>query len=206
MKTRIALATALMAVMATVMPSAQALDGPVVQESVSFCSGIRTNPNSVTLIGDSLVVLSLDAIRVEFANAGVPLCYNAQSGRRSDQAVPVLKTMREGNLLSAKVVLALGTNDTVLGNPTLNVAYQDELRYTYPRLTEFAIGWRGTDPYNAARVQMVQEEWDASIARVTSNRWGDIVKAHPEYLDTDGIHPNALGKVAYAKFLVASVP
>ena len=197
-----AVVTAAIAIPAT---TATALDGPVVTGSTgASCAAIASDPLSVTVIGDSLTVLSIESIKAEFKAANRPLCFNAQSGRRSDQAVSTISGMKSAGQLGKTVVLALGTNDTQLTNPYLNKTYKSLLGYTYPRPTTFAIGWRGTDPYNAGRVQMLMTEWDNAIDRVYSVRWGDVAKAHPEYLTSDGIHPNATGQKAYAQTLLAA--
>ncbi|MGN6754626.1 MAG: hypothetical protein ACTHJJ_18965 [Intrasporangium sp.] len=203
---RVAVLAAALCALVTVClgPPAPALDGPVISGSTADCVRIAADPHSVTVIGDSLTKLSIEHVRAAFQEAGRPLCYNAQSGRRSDQAVAVGKQLRETGQLGQTVVLALGTNDTVLDTSVLNAAYESLLEDTAPRTTTFAIGWRGPDPANSARVQDLMTDWDAASARVHSMRWGDVVAAHPEYLLGDRFHLTGDGQVAYAAFLLAA--
>lgn len=186
--------------------SAAAVDGPVVATSPALCRAQAGVPAAVTLIGDSLTVQSLEAISAAYAGAQRPLCVNAQSGRRTIDAVPYLKTLRATGQLAPTVVLALGTNDTDTPNAAFNQAAQAALGQTYPRPTGWAVGYRSTDPAGSARIAGLVGEWDAAIARVTSARWGDVVRAHPEFIGPDGVHPTELGRIAYAGFLLSATP
>lgn len=203
---RAALAFAAALALAAVAGPACAVDGPVIATPVAQCQAQARQGAAVTLVGDSLTVQSLDAIQAVYAGAGRPLCINAQSGRRTIDAVPYLKTLRATGQLAPVVVLALGTNDTTTPNADFNQAAQAALGQTYPRPTGWAVGYRSTDPANSARIAGLVGEWDAAIARVTSRRWGDVVRAHPEYIGSDGIHPTPLGRTAYAGFLLAATP
>jgi hypothetical protein len=182
------------------------VDGPVVATPVAQCQAIARNPLGITLIGDSLTIDSLAEIKAVFDGARRPLCVNAQSGRRTIDAVAYLKTYRATGQLAPLVIIALGTNDTTTSNPDFNVAARSALGQTYPRPTVWAVGYRSTDLANSNRIAGLVGEWDAAIARLTSTRWGPVVVTHPEYLASDGIHPSDIGKVAYAGFLVAGIP
>lgn len=183
---------------------APALDGPVLSGAVADCHAIATDPRSVTVIGDSLTKLSLPQIEDAFRQAGRPLCFNAQSGRRSDQAVEVLEQLYDTGQLSPTVVLALGTNDTSIDSTSLDHTYDQLLSYTSAHTTTLAVGWRGTVPTDAARVQATLDRWTGSSPAVSATHWGDIVKADPHLIGPDRIHPSADGKVAYAAFLLAA--
>lgn len=198
----VAVVTALVSV--SMASSAPALDGPLVAGAQGDCRSIAADSRSVTVIGDSLTLLSIEQVKASFQAAGRPLCFNAQSGRRSDEAALVVKQLRDTGQLGRTVVLALGTNDTALGNLALNQAYRLMVTSTDPRHTTFAVGWRGTDPKNSARVQLLMTQWDTAYARVHSVRWGDVVTLHPEYVGADKIHPTQAGQKAYAAFLLAA--
>ena len=182
------------------------VDGPVIATPVAQCQSIAKNPLGVTLIGDSLSIESLAEIEAVFAGARRPLCVNAQSGRRTVDAVTYLKTYRATSQLAPLVILALGTNDTTTSNPEFNLAAKAALGQTYPRPTVWAVGYRSTDPYNSNRIAGLVSEWEAAITRVTSTRWGPVVVAHPEYISADGVHPTEIGRVAYAGFLLSGIP
>jgi hypothetical protein len=167
------------------------LDGPV----------YSNNPPEpdITIVGDSLTLLSANEIIETFGRAGLSVAINAQSGRRSDQALEAIKSLP----MTGRMVWALGTNDVALTNPQLNAAVQANIAAVGAQEIRWAVGYRRTDPTNSARVEGVSNEWDAATKQLVCQRWGNVVKATPRWIGEDGIHPSAEGRWGYAAFLLA---
>jgi hypothetical protein len=109
------IAVAVAAATVALVPSpASAAVAPVLQTAPATCRANLAAPNSVLIIGDSIISGWFAATTAQFTAAHRRVCVNAQPGRLTAGAVSVLAGYKAEGIITANttVVMAIGSNDT----------------------------------------------------------------------------------------------
>lgn len=148
-------------------------------------------------IGDSVMLGASPAIRQV-----LPGCYiDAEVSRYVGGGLEVTQSLAAQGRLGNIVVIALGTNGPIAGAERYAVQTNELLEYLGPNRHIFWVNvycpkltWQQTNN-DCIR--------DMPIAHpnVTVVDWYRLVKDHPEWLTSDGIHPNDEGIKAYANLI-----
>lgn len=153
----------------------------------------------VTMIGDSVMLGSADSLLAAFPGAHI----DAEVSRYVGGGLEIAKAFAAQGQLGNVVVIALGTNGPVAGSERYEAGTRALLDYLTadPNRRVFWVNvyaprlkWQDT---NNAYIAHIPERYGA----VTVVDWYSAAKAHPEWLVSDHIHPNAQGAKAYADLL-----
>lgn len=147
--------------------------------------------SQMVMIGDS-VLLSVAPLLYEM----YPDSYiDAAVGRHCGEEVPIIEQLIENRQLGDTVILSMGTNGT------LNDGYiQVTLALLGPREIFWINNYCPDSPWESGNNEYIQYLADTH-ENVHVIDWYSLVKAHPEYLEMDGVHPNETGIQAYAQLI-----
>ena len=153
----------------------------------------------VTCIGDSVMLGSAGALAADLPNAAI----DAKTSRYVGGGLEVAQSFAAQGRLGKVVVISLGTNGPVSGYARYEeqtVALLDYLTQEKDRHIFWVnvygphLKWQDT---NNAYISHIPETYPS----VTVVDWYSLIRQHPEWLVSDGIHPNAEGQKAYAKLI-----
>jgi lysophospholipase L1-like esterase len=185
----------LLAALAAPAP-ATAVTSPVLSDTAATCTAVARNPQGVLVIGDSITAAGFSSIKANLARLGRPSCINARSGRGTAEGVEVLRTYIRSGQIPLTIIMALGTNDTLIASTIPAQA----------KATMFAVGqgrrvyWVNiynaqTDRSAEALAQTRAINYSLAVAdRATVNLavvdWYSYVAPRASYLmQLDGVHP-----------------
>lgn len=142
---------------------------------------------SITGVGDSVMLAAANALYAEFPNG----YFDAGFGRLSGTALQILQGLQANNQLGDVVVLSVITNDPI--SPDI---IQQFIQACGPRpvffLTAYGIPFDST---------ATMESVAANYKNVYIVDWRSYAEGHPEWILSDGLHPNEVGSKYYAQLL-----
>lgn len=154
------------------------------------------NTDSITMIGDSVMLGAAPALQELFPNAVI----DAKESRQVVQAGSVVDNLASQGELGDIVVIALGTNGTFnssSGQELIDKIGSDKTIYWVTAYGEH-LDWQ--DDSNAA-IEKVADNND----NVTIIDWAAEAPDHPEWFYDDGIHLKSEGQEGYAKLIQDSI-
>lgn len=168
------------------------------QEPAAQQNGPR--PVSVSVVGDSVTLASIDALREKLPEAAI----DAQVSRTLVAELPALEESARSQELGQIVVISLSTNST------MSATQIDEMvQALAPREERKIIMVTGAAPSNLTWVegsnQLIQEAATKHSDTILIADWAQTAKGHPDYLLGDGVHPQGQGQEAYAQTIADAV-
>lgn len=170
------------------------------QPSATAESVAPTFGEPVTIVGDSVTVAASAALQEEIPSATI----DAAVSRSNLQGFPLLQSLNSQGQLDRYVVVALSTNSTMV--PAQLEALVQELSPDGQRKLIFVTGvapahltW--VRDSNAAIYELAK----AHPKTVFVADWAKIGAEHPEYLVSDGVHPELAGQQAYAQAITEAL-
>lgn len=143
----------------------------------------------ITGIGDSVMLAASDALYEMFPDS----VFDAEFGRSIDKGTEILEQKEADNQLGDCVFLSLITNTS------LNVTerkVENLIDHCDGRPVFFTTTY-GIDPTsNGIMENVVARHQNAYIID-----WGSLAAQHPEWILSDGLHPNEEGAKAYARLV-----
>lgn len=143
----------------------------------------------ITGIGDSVMLAASDALYQMFPNS----VFDAEFGRPIDEGEKILEQKEAAGELGDCVFLSLITNTS------LNVTeekVENLIAHCDGRPVFFTTTY-GIDPTS----NTVMENVVSRHRNVYIIDWGSLASQHPEWILSDGLHPNAEGSQAYAQLV-----
>lgn len=143
----------------------------------------------ITGIGDSVMLAASDALYAMFPNS----VFDAEFGRSIDKGEKILEQKEANNELGDCVFLSLITNTS------LNVTedkVENLISHCDGRPVFFTTTY-GIDPTSNGVMKSVV----ARHQNVYIIDWGSLASQHPEWIMSDGLHPNEEGAKAYAQLV-----
>ncbi|WP_237197218.1 acyltransferase family protein [Rothia nasimurium] len=169
-------------------------------ESASPSPASSTTPSAnvdgsqVTIVGDSVTLASSIALGEAMPQALV----NAEVSRTSAAALPVVEQMVDSGQMREVLVLS------VTANSTFTVAQLEQLKASVsPNGERKIVLVTGVGPANLTWIepsnQVIREFATQNPDTVFVADWQAAAKGHPEYLVSDGVHPQNEGLTVYAQ-------
>lgn len=157
----------------------------------------RVDLSGIVLIGDSILLGSAHSVR-----EALPGCYiDAEVSRYVGGGIDVARRFAAEGLLGNVVVIALGTNGPIAGYERYEEQTRALLDYLGPARRIFwvnvycpGLSWQQTNNDYIKKMA-------ASHPNVTEVDWYSLISEHPDWLASDGVHPEVEGCRAYAKLL-----
>lgn len=150
----------------------------------------------ITIIGDSVMLSAVPALREEFPHALI----DARVSRQLVQCTGIIKHYKSTGELGKAVIIGLGTNGPFTqsqGQELVDAIGSRRIIYwvnTYGK----TLSWQGE-----------VNRMIAALARENKNihviDWASLAVSHPEWFYNDGIHLKPSGQPAYAKLISKSV-
>ena len=176
---------------------------PVLADSSATCSRVAHDPHGVLVIGDSITASGFNDIKTRLRTLGHLSCINARSGRPTSEGIDVVRSYIRTTGIPPTIILALGTNDTLIAN-------------TMPakiRAAMFAAGasrrvfWVNVyDAQSSRPVEALAQSRQINSALWQADHfywnlavvdWSDYIAPRAYYLlQSDGVHPTRLGNRA----------
>lgn len=177
---------------ASASASAKATSSASPSASASTAPGTFSDP--VTIVGDSVTVAATPALQEDIPQATI----DAKVSRTIVQGEPILQQMLSDGEMSDYVVIALTTNSTM--NQDMLEELVKELSPDGKRKFVFVTG---VAPANLTWVAQSNEAIYATAKahpdQVFVADWAKTGAGHPEWLASDGVHPQAEGQNVYAQ-------
>lgn len=175
----------------TAQPTKSA-DKSTASASASSAPGTFSEP--VSIIGDSVTVAASGTLQEEIPQATI----DAAVSRTIVQGEPILQQLKDSGELSDYVVIALTTNSTM---------WQEQLEELVKSLSPDGkrkiVFVTGVAPANLTWVAQSNEAIYATAKahpqQVFVADWAKTGAGHPEWLASDGVHPEAEGQNVYAQ-------
>ncbi|WP_237243680.1 acyltransferase family protein, partial [Rothia nasimurium] len=150
--------------------------------------------SQVTIVGDSVTLASSIALGEAMPQALV----NAEVSRTSAAALPVVEQMVDSGQMREVLVLS------VTANSTFTVAQLEQLKASVsPNGERKIVLVTGVGPANLTWIepsnQVIREFATQNPDTVFVADWQAAAKGHPEYLVSDGVHPQNEGLTVYAQ-------
>ncbi|WP_237237474.1 acyltransferase family protein [Rothia nasimurium] len=169
-------------------------------ESASPSPASSTTPSAnvdgsqVTIVGDSVTLASSIALGEAMPQALV----NAEVSRTSAAALPVVEQLVDSGQMREVLVLS------VTANSTFTVAQLEQLKASVsPNGERKIVLVTGVGPANLTWIepsnQVIREFAAQNPGTVFIADWQAAAKGHPEYLVSDGVHPQGEGLTVYAQ-------
>lgn len=155
---------------------------------------------SVTIVGDSVTLASAEAI-----NATMPLAtVNAEVSRTSVMALPLIEQLTADHQMGQVLVLS------VTANSTFTVEQLEQLKATVsPHGERKIVLVTGMGPANLTWIepsnQVIREFAQQNPETVFIADWQAAASGHPDYVVSDGVHPQAQGLTTYASIVKDAV-
>lgn len=155
---------------------------------------------SVTIVGDSVTLASAEAI-----NATMPLAtVNAEVSRTSVMALPLIEQLTSDHQMGQVLVLS------VTANSTFTVEQLEQLKATVsPHGERKIVLVTGMGPANLTWIepsnQVIREFAQQNPETVFIADWQAAASGHPDYVVSDGVHPQAQGLTTYASIVKDAV-
>lgn len=154
----------------------------------------------VSIIGDSVTVASSSELSKQLPQASI----DAAVSRTLVKELPELERQADAGQLGRIVVISLNTNSTLTAQQLDEVV--DRLAHDKQRRIIFVTG---VAPSGLEWVASSNAEVHAAAKRhpevVSVADWAQAAAGHPEYLVSDGVHPEANGQAVYAKVIADEV-
>lgn len=161
--------------------------GKIIDPADAKASFTMPAGTEIDAYGDSIMVGSLGALRYYFDGIRI----DAKSNRRWSDGLAQVKARGDGNRRA--VVLAFGTNwgvDADQVRATLDALGPDRMVV----LVNIMGPMSRVDKDNAALAAIAAERPNVEVAD-----WASAVRAHPDQLQSDGIHPSLTGAHLFSK-------
>lgn len=155
---------------------------------------------AVTLVGDSLNV----GIEPYLPSAleGWTITNRNESGRPTSVGLDVLR--EEGTELARRVVVSLGTNDSIDDVAGFRRQVREALAIAGPRRcvvwVNMAVDWRSFAEFNDV---LAQEAERSDNLRLVD--WAGLLAEHPDWLAADGVHGTEAGYQGRAEAVAEAV-
>ena len=180
--------------------SAEPTESASPSPSASASKVAAVDGSQVTIVGDSVTLASSIALGEAMPQALV----NAEVSRTSAAALPVVKQMVDSGQMREVLVLS------VTANSTFTVDQLEQLKASVsPNGERKIVLVTGVGPANLTWIepsnQVIREFAAQNPDTVFIADWQAAAKGHPEYLVSDGVHPQGEGLTAYAQTVKNSV-
>lgn len=174
--------------------SAEPTESASPSPSASTSKVAAVDGSQVTIVGDSVTLASSIALGEAMPQALV----NAEVSRTSAAALPVVKQMVDSGQMRDVLVLS------VTANSTFTVDQLEQLKASVsPNGERKIVLVTGVGPANLTWIepsnQVIREFAAQNPDTVFIADWQAAAKGHPEYLVSDGVHPQGEGLTAYAQ-------
>lgn len=174
--------------------SAEPTESASPSPSASTSKVAAVDGSQVTIVGDSVTLASSIALGEAMPQALV----NAEVSRTSAAALPVVKQMVDSGQMRDVLVLS------VTANSTFTVDQLEQLKASVsPNGERKIVLVTGVGPANLTWIepsnQVIREFAAQNPDTVFIADWQAAAKGHPEYLVSDGVHPQNEGLTAYAQ-------
>lgn len=151
---------------------------------------------SVTLIGDSILAGSANAVLETFTN---PVTIDATVSRQFKQAADVAYKLADEHALGDVVIIHLGTNGA-FSSATFDAVMEAVSSAKRVVVLTTAVPRRWEDSVNDA-IHAGAKRWP----KIEILDWQVIAESHADWFKDDRVHLNATGQKAYAELLAATV-
>lgn len=149
------------------------------------------HPEGVTIVGDSLLVASEDALALALPEAQM----DARVGRQFSEGVRIVAAMREASELTDTVVVALGTNGYVSeSNMNAMLLLLSDVSNVYLVNVRVPRDWERSVNDRLA-------EADDDHPSVTVLDWYSLTQDQPELIAGDGYHLSSDGELAFSQLI-----
>ncbi|WP_154402148.1 acyltransferase family protein [Ornithinimicrobium cavernae] len=145
--------------------------------------------NTITAIGDSLVVTSADGLKWRFPDMN----FSAKSNRQWKDANPVLESALAEGLVRDNVIVHFGTNAGV--NEDQLRAFLDQLGPDRKVVVMNLYGSSTFVPGSNATIDKVVQDYPNAVV----GDWQGTIERQPKVLQSDRIHPDLEGMHVYAE-------
>lgn len=157
----------------------------------------KTASDQVTIVGDSVTLASSIALSEALPQAVV----NAEVSRNSSAALPIVAQLESSGQLRDVLVLSVTANSTYTADQL------EELKKTVGDRKIVLV--TGVGPANLTWIepsnQLIRNFAAQNPGQVFVADWQAAAKGHPEYLVSDGVHPQNEGLTVYARVVAEAV-
>ncbi|GGH63577.1 acyltransferase family protein [Rothia aerolata] len=155
---------------------------------------------AVSIIGDSVTLASADALQQALPHAVI----DAQVSRMLVNELPALEEQAADGTLGDIVVISLSTNSTMSQQQV-----DETIKALSPHGERRLVFVTGQAPANLSWV----EESNVLLRQAAADHpevvfladWKQASEGHPEYMVSDGVHPEAAGQKVYAQTIAQAV-
>lgn len=154
---------------------------------------------SVTALGDSVMLIARDALVGKFAEATIPANVDAAVGRQAKAMVALAQSLRDAGQLGNNVIIHTGTNGPITGKQLDQLM---DLVKDVPRV--FLVNVKVARPWESFNNQLLAD----NVGRWANARlvdWSSAANAHPEIFYKDGVHLRPSGVTLYVDLLSLAV-
>ena len=151
----------------------------------------------VACIGDSVLLGASSDVRKVLPGAIV----DGEVSRYVGGGIPVAQSFEAQGRLGKVVVIALGTNGPIAGQQRYEEQTQELLKVLGPDRKIFWVNIYGPNLTWQDTNNEYLRKLASTHANITVVDWYSEVSKHPEWLSSDGIHPNDEGCAAYARII-----
>lgn len=186
---------------ATAGPSVAAAPSPTSVEGTSPTTSSQDGVSSgVTIIGDSVTLASAGALGQALPQASV----DAAVSRTVVQAIPLAQQLEQEGKLGDVLVLSVTANSTFTRDQL--EALRSELLLGGDRKLVLVTGLGPAHlTWINASNQVIRDFAQAHPQEVVVADWQAAAQGHPEYLVSDGVHPQGQGLEVYAQTLKKAI-
>ncbi|MDR0350594.1 MAG: acyltransferase [Coriobacteriales bacterium] len=179
-------------------PDGQRQDEPTSTVLENLSASVASDYGSVTVIGDSVVMGAISALRDALGGGYV----DAEGNRRLEQIDPLLEQLEQEGLLGEYVILGLATN---VFNPESLEGARHVAKTIAPGHRLIFITGYGHDGVLALNETL--RELAEKYPYVTVADWYEVATANPELLSGDHIHigGNELASSLYAECVIDAI-
>ncbi len=151
---------------------------------------------NVYCIGDSVMLGSAQALQEELPNCQV----NAEVSRHIGAELTSVQEAINAGQVGKVVVISLGTNGPLYDEPVNNLlnALGSEREIFWVNVYGPYLEWQ--DEVNQTIDQLAKNH--KNVHKVD---WNALIRDHPEWLTSDGIHPEEEGQKAYAQLIKTTI-
>lgn len=176
-------------------PSAQPSAG---SSASAEADGVQ--PGSVSIVGDSVTLAAMDALQNKIPQADI----DAQVSRNISEGLPLIEDDATQGHLGQVVVISLSTNTQI------TMSEIDELiKAIAPHQERKIVLVTGVGPANLSWVaesnKVIAQAAQKYPQTISVADWAAAQQGHPEYLVSDGVHPQAKGQQVYAQTIAQAV-
>lgn len=151
---------------------------------------------AITVVGDSVM---LD-VAPNLQELNDHLSIDAQVGRQADDAIPALINQIKTGHCADTILIGLGTNGTIRASDIdALVAAAGKQRQIY-WVNNYVVTKPWQDSNNRELDEAKQNNRNFHVID-----WYSLVKDHPEWLASDGIHPETTGNHHYARLVIQAI-